>query len=193
MLIACDFVPHHNWMSFAAWYSVMKMLPDAQVGLLCSRRPLDWQMFSWVKTCKLKMRYHPPMSKMDQAKSALAGFLPPPLLVMDPDVMMVREMDDSMMESLQKPFLDAGKVWVVNDANAVREASDVCQDVREDKMSTFASYHEGWGNFVTASWINKVSPPFQQRFGRADMTSNEVKVERLWQQLSTSFQNVSRG
>lgn len=191
VLIACDYLPHHHWMSFAAWYSVSKFLPDAQVGILCNRRPLDWHMYGWVKTLKLKMRYHQPLTKEQQVKAALGGFLTAPLLVLEPDVVIVRELED--LSPFDKPFVKSDKVWIVNDPDAPPEQADLCRDVKDEQSATFVSYPEGWGNFVTSTWINSARSPFQHRFGKAGMTSNEVKVEKLWQQLSHLFQTVSRG
>lgn len=201
VLIACDYVPHHHWMAFATWYSVSKNLPDAKVGILCNRRPLPVQMYGWARTLKLNMRYHQPLTKEQQVRAALFSgnncsestfpFLTAPLLVLEPEVVMVREMDD--FSCFEKPFLQSDRVWVVNDPDATPEKSDLCLSVKDEHTATFVAYPDGWGNFVTSSWINKVRSPFQHRFGKAGMTSNEVRVEKLWKQLSHLYQTVSRG
>lgn len=194
VLIVCDYVPIYNWMTFATWYSLSKILPDARVGIMCNRRPITWQMFDWTRTLKVKMRQHPPVEKEEQVKMALADpFYSTPLLVVEPDVLAIRDVEADTLEYFQKPFVKADKVWVINDFGAVPESADLCSDVREDKISTFVSYPAGWGNFVASTWINKASSPFRHKFGKAGMTANEIKVEKLWQQLATVFQTVSRG
>lgn len=195
VLIVCDYSPHHDWMAFASWYSFSKMLPDAQVGILCNRKPFDWQMFSWARKCRVKMRIHAPMTKDEQVRFSIDNkFLDTPLIVVEPEVVMLRGFTDEDVEFFQKnPLIKSNKVWVVSDPSAESVDSDLCCNVKEDKISTFASYPDGWGKFVTSSWINKASSPFQHSFGRGGMTSNEVKVDKLWKQLSLLFQTVSRG
>lgn len=188
VLIVCDYSPHHHWMTFATWYSFAKMLPDANVEISCNRLPVIWQMFDWARTCKVKLRIHQPLAKEEIIKS-YSG----PLIVVEPDVLMIREITDSELEFYRTPFAKSGKVWIVNDPTAEPVDVDVCCDVKEEKICTFVAYPNGWGKFVTSSWINKTSTPFQHRFGKGEMTSNEVKVEKLWKQLSPIFQTVSRG
>lgn len=168
IFIACDHVPHHNWMSFACWYSLNKMLPDAQIALGCTKNNMMINLFSWARTLKIKIHYH-------QEKD-LTNFMPSPLLIVDADMMMINEPDCDFGNNL-----------------TVEMGSNMCCDVKEEKNLPFVSYREGWGNFVTSSWINKISTPFHHRFTRVGMTPNEMKVDKLWRQMSVLFQTVSRG
>ncbi|RDJ35318.1 MAG: hypothetical protein DWQ19_10920 [Crenarchaeota archaeon] len=53
IVISCDFLPHHNWMSFASWYSIYKNLPDAKVRILCKRTQFVSDFFKWTFKCKV--------------------------------------------------------------------------------------------------------------------------------------------
>jgi hypothetical protein len=178
VLILCDYIPIHNWMTFACWYSLSKILPDSKIGIMCNRRPVTWQMFDWTRRLRVNMQIHAPLTKEQNISKALAGsFYSKPLLVLEPNILAIRDLEN--LEGVQE----------VTDV----ASSDLCSDVRGDKMSPFVSYSDGWGNFVVSSWINRAGSPFRHKFGRENMTVNEVRVERLWGQLATVFQTVSRG
>jgi len=50
ILIHCNYLPHHDWMTFAAWYSIIKNLPDAEVSIYCDRSKfVNMPIFSWAK------------------------------------------------------------------------------------------------------------------------------------------------
>lgn len=57
--------------------------------------------------------------------------------------------------------------------------------------STFVDYEEGCGNFVVDKWINTKKIPFYnalKRFGKADLTINEMAILKIWQQCDLIYQ-----
>lgn len=54
IIIKCEYIPHHDWMTFASWYSIYKNLPDAEVKLVCHRIPSTHQLFHWPDKCSVK-------------------------------------------------------------------------------------------------------------------------------------------
>jgi hypothetical protein len=54
ILIKCEYVNHHDWMSFLSWYSIRTNLPDAKMCVLCKRGMYTTKsLFSWVYKCKI--------------------------------------------------------------------------------------------------------------------------------------------
>jgi len=47
VLIDCEYLPGHNWMAFAACYSLYKNLPDAQAVVLVRRGVSPFSLFGW--------------------------------------------------------------------------------------------------------------------------------------------------
>lgn len=77
----------------------------------------------------------------------------------------------------------------------VKDIKSICSDCRDDKFTPFVSYGIGFGNFVMADWINTVECPFSwaDRFMTALAGANEVKILKLWKQLSPIYATLSRG
>lgn len=46
IIILCDCIPLHDWMSFASWYSIKKKLPEYEVILEISSK---CQFFAWAR------------------------------------------------------------------------------------------------------------------------------------------------
>ena len=66
-------------------------------------------------------------------------------------------------------------------------------DVKSDQLSTFVEITEGCGNFVASEWIHRNRGPFQNavdNFSTLDMSANESKVLRLWQQLYVIYSTL---
>lgn len=51
IVISCDETKCHDWMAFAAWYSINKNLPDAEVTLVVNRGPTVY--FNWANKCQV--------------------------------------------------------------------------------------------------------------------------------------------
>ncbi len=56
IIINCEYKTHHNWMSFASWYSISKNLPDAEVFVECNRGLSKLQLFDWAFKCKVPFK-----------------------------------------------------------------------------------------------------------------------------------------
>lgn len=53
ILMLCEYTRHHDWMSFASWYSIYKNLPDATVEISCLRTNCQDQLFNWPVKCNV--------------------------------------------------------------------------------------------------------------------------------------------
>ena len=55
--ILCNYLPHHNWMAFASWYSIYKNLPDAKVKIFCDKSimTIEQELFIW--TSKVQVEF----------------------------------------------------------------------------------------------------------------------------------------
>lgn len=182
ILIACDYLPHHNWMSFLCWYSLTKNLPEAKVFVASHRRLMKRDFFIWTRKCKVPYILHKESDDEGQIKYALNYGVCKPLLVLPPDCVCVRDFNESgfIPESLSE-------ITTLNS-----ELSCDCKDVNP---CSFATYSNGWGKFVTSYWINKMSCPFFFcfKYNQSDSTANELRIERLWNVAAPLFLTVSRG
>lgn len=55
IVINCDYIPGHNWMSFASWYSINTNLPDAEVLVAYKRAMPLWDLFHWTGKFKVQL------------------------------------------------------------------------------------------------------------------------------------------
>lgn len=182
ILIACDYLPHHDWMSFFCWYSLTKNLPDAKVTVASHRRLMEFEIYSWTRRCKVPFILHKETDEAGQIEVALLQNTHKPLLVIPPEVVCVRDFDEAGFspESLSEVrLLDY----------------ELSCDCKEDRSCAFATYQNGWGKFVTPSWINKTSCPFLSgvKYNQGMLSANEVRIGRLWSMATPLFQTVSRG
>ena len=198
VVISCECTPHHNWMSFACWVSLNKNLPDAKVAVVATRG-LGGNFFLWTKGCKVPFCYHSPLDgprKSWHAQVAMSlGVAHLPIFVIEPHVLAIREFGQSFTDNSTSP---GGDVWLLKDGTSQPVAIDetLCRPARGDDFTTFVSYAEGWGKFVTADCINKGDYPFRraERFHSGDvMTLNEAKILDLWKRMDRLFTAVSRG
>jgi hypothetical protein len=100
VLVCTDYRFVSHWMSFAAWYSVRKNLPDADIGVVCARYPINLQLYDWVYRAGVKFFCHsdvgrrnglPYLNKLYGVYVALKeGLVSQPLVVLDSDMMAVR-------------------------------------------------------------------------------------------------------
>ena len=58
IVIDCEYIPLHNWMAFASWYSISKNLPDAKVTIACKRTMPIQEVFVWPKKCNINFFMH---------------------------------------------------------------------------------------------------------------------------------------
>jgi hypothetical protein len=85
LLIRCNYLSHHNWMSFISWFSIKKYLPDAEICVQCDRNKfVNCSLFEWVKKLNVDFSY-------SRLQSPLLGFIEIPC-----DVMAIGEWDNKL-------------------------------------------------------------------------------------------------
>jgi hypothetical protein len=182
ILIACDYLPHHSWMSFLCWYSLTKNLPEAKIAVASHRRLMKLNLFGWTRKCNVPFILHKATDDEGQVQAALDHGIEKPILVVPAEAMCVRD------------FTEAG---FSPDAltEVTRLNNEMVCDCKEERPCVFATYPNGWGKFVTSSWINKGSCPFLfgVKYGQGNLTANEARIGRLWNAATPLFQTVSRG
>jgi hypothetical protein len=58
IFITCNYLPHHDWMTFISWYSIKKNLPDAKVVISCDKSKFTrTPVFEWVKKVNVDFTY----------------------------------------------------------------------------------------------------------------------------------------
>lgn len=182
ILIACDYLPHHNWMSFLCWYSITKNLPDASVFVAVHRKSITQNLFMWTQKCKVPFILHKETNDEGQIEAAINYGVSKPMLVLSPDSICVRD------------FKEAG--FSPESLSEVRLLdSELFCDCKEDRPCTFVTYSNGWGKFVTSSWINKMGCPFSSmvKYNQGYLTANESRIGQLWIAATPLFLTVSRG
>lgn len=85
-VIACDYVPHHDWMAFATWVSVRDHLPEANFFVTAPRRESPYLLFAWCRRCRVPVR---PSVK-----------LPQPAVRLSPELVMVRDPDAGQLQKI---------------------------------------------------------------------------------------------
>jgi len=178
ILILCDFAPSHDWMGFVCWHSLNKNLPDAKVGILCNRNRMQWQLFDWTRQCEVEFSLHTPINKENQVSLALKRDAP--LLILEPDIMAVDDLDPKLLELFSE--------------NEKLMGSKLCLDAKDEDVSSFVSYRNGWGKFNSETLANKMVNPLTnvRRYSNSMMTVNETKIMKLWEQASLMFRFLSK-
>lgn len=182
ILITCDYLPHHSWMSFICWYSISKNLPDASVFVVSNRRLMNCDLFSWARKVKIPLFLHPNTDIEGQIEIALKNGVEKPLLVIPPESICVRDFDEAGYST-----------DLIYDIKRLDD--DLFCNCKENRSCVFAIYPDGWGKFVTSSWINKMSCPFRSaaKYNQTILTANEARIGRIWKSATPLFQTVSRG
>ena len=182
ILISCDYLLHHNWMSYFCWYSLQKNLPDAKVFVASPRKIMNANLFDWARKCKVPLILHKELDLNGQIEIVLSKGAQQPLLVVSPENVCVRDFDEAS-------FSPEGIVGV-----KILDEELSC-DCKEDRFCVFVTYSKGWGKFVTGTWINKTSCPFffGSRYAQGGLNANEVRIDHLWTAATPLFQTISRG
>lgn len=182
VLISCEYLLHHNWMSFLCWYSLFKNLPEAKVIVASPRQIMTRNLFDWTRKCNIPLVLHKETDDTGQIQAVINHGSTMPILVVSPDSVCVRDFDEAGFSPKSLTELS-------------RLNSELSCDCKEDRPCVFATYPAGWGKFVTSSWINKASCPFMfgAKYAQGELTTNEVRIGRLWNAATPLFQTVSRG
>ena len=148
IVIPCDYSFSHNWMSFICWYSISKNLPEANVIIVCNRKKMNYDLFSWTKRCKVKFFINKDTDLQGQISCVKKNDVQEPILVVDPDTVCIRDLDECKINV---------NFW--KETILANYHSDILSDCKDSNISLFASYRKGWGAFVSSQWIDKESCP----------------------------------
>lgn len=174
IVISCEYTPSNNWMSYLSWYSISKNLPEAKVFVSCKRSDIISPLFIWTKKASVPFKMH---SKEVENVFNLQSFL-----VIPPHVLAIRD----FQEAFEEPIFE-NNITLIENTSFVKEA-------KTNEFCVFCSYLNGWGNFVTAEWINSFICPLLtlKKFSKLNMTINEKRIEKIWSN-SISLFNTIRG
>jgi hypothetical protein len=177
-------------MSFLAWYSFYRNIPEAKVAVACNRLLMKHQLFDWAKRCDVPLAIRKSDTPLSHAKYFLEkGILSFPLLILTtPDIVAVRELANASI--FDKSFSVPKAIFLTEMTEPVeRYGQSVIFDVKGKDFETFMTYENGWGKFVTSSWINKEIHPITPlwKYEEADMSANERRLAELWKDFTPLF------
>lgn len=169
IIIESNYTFSGDWMAFACWYSISKMMPDAEVRLSVTKvSKIDRPLFAWAN--KVGIKHY---NKDDLNKKTI---------FLDCAIIMVRELNDNFLNALD-----------INTESSVPE--ELISTAHQDGYVPFVEYRSGCGNFFMAEWIDIAECPFSwaDKFMTAEATVNEIKVLKLWKQMGPLYATLSRG
>lgn len=182
LVISCEHLPGHNWMSYLCWRSIKNCLPDANVFIICKRNNVTGNLFLWAKKLNIFFK----MYNEDNYLKTLNN-ISLPIIVLPPYCLALRDFEECNLDPNKE---------IKNKINYLKETKLFC-DSRGDDFNVFCSYKEGWGNFNTNNWLNKIESPlsrlFIKRLEKNQMSLNEVKIKNFWLDSAPLFQAISGG
>jgi hypothetical protein len=186
VVIECDFLPHHEWMSFLAYWSLKNNLPEAKAIVTCVRRDMNIDILNWPRKCNVPILFHKPMDQ-DNLSYFIATHpkikVTQDFIFIKPTIVFLRDFEES---STNPDVFERGK--------NISEIQGIVSKINSENPTICCDYSEGWGKFVTSDWINKKSIPFSSvNFVDADMSLNENRLARLWKSATKIYPSVSRG
>lgn len=189
ILISCDYMPCHSWMSFLAWYSFYRNIPEAKVVVACNRLPMKHQLFDWTKRCDVPFSLFKPDSSFNHLRYFIdKKIISFPVLILSPDVVVVRELND--VSAFDNSFSEKKATFLTEMTETVLSYDkSLVFDVKGQDFATFVTYENGWGKFVTSSWINKDMHPFTPlwKYDDVEMSTNERRLSGLWRDCIPLF------
>lgn len=193
VLLLCSHRTHHDWMSFLCWYSFQRNLPECRFSIVCSRLEIRCTLFAWTKRAGVPLAMTRQSEQGEMVKVGWGrGMCSTPLLVVTPDILCVRDFCGSDFP-LTKNARKQGFVFVSDQASETPEDDALWQSAGSDTACSFVSYSEGWGNFRTNSWIDKVGNPLSlHRPVTPGEGANEGKIAEVWRGASGVFHELSR-
>jgi hypothetical protein len=153
VLICTDYTFIYNWMSFAAWYSVSKNLPDAKIAVVSSRNNMNLQLYKWANKVDVKFFLHknvglpnniPYLNKIYGTYVAVKeSLVDQPLLVLDSDMMCLRNLSNDNLEKLNSSSFATnhdGSMWYFNN-HYLEKFSDAIHKVKELNGKSLCNDH----------------------------------------------------
>lgn len=189
ILVVCDYTPCHHWMSSLAWYSFYRNLPEAKVAVACNRLLMKHQLFDWTKRCDVPFALRKSDTPFSHAKYFVEkNILSFPLLILQPDVVAVRDLQNSAVFDGDS-FSTHKAIFLTEAIEPIEKDLPLVFDVKGQDFQTFMTYENGWGKFVTSSWINKEIHPITPlwKYEDVNMTANERRLAELWKDFTPLF------
>ncbi len=167
ILICCDYVRHHNWMTFSSWYSIFKNLPDAKVKIICKRTDIKETLFNWTRKCNVPFMQYSADDRLFTEVARDLGIFEP---------------NEEFMEILPN-------VMAVSHYNEFSLGPVDCQS---DNNSTFVRYLK-CGKFVDYEWINTNKNPFgnTKKLFSDDLMLNEYRILKMWDKCHNTYTAIA--
>ena len=145
ILICSDYKFVFNWMSFAAWYSIKRNLPHSEIAVTCARDFSNVQLYNWAYRSGVKFFLHKNVNKQLPYLNKIYGvyialkeeLIKPPFLVIDADMMAVRNLSNYCLDILNKSVFATNKngtVWYFNN-NCLEKIVDTINKISESDLS----------------------------------------------------------
>lgn len=127
VLICSDYNFIFNWMSFSAWYSIRRNLPDAEIAVTISRNFSNVQLYNWAYRSGVKFFLHKNVGKenllyLNKIYGVYVALkeklINPPFLVVDADMMSVKNLSEHSLKILNKSEFATnrnGTIWYFAD------------------------------------------------------------------------------
>jgi len=194
VLLCCEHVLHHEWMSFISWYSFQRNLPDAKFSMLSTRAGMKYDIFRWTKRAGIQFEITNNLDPMHRLAYAIKkGMATLPVLVIRPEVLCVREFDND------PNFLYGNRhkgscMLVSEDGKPSIYDERLCYEASEPDFCNFVTYEKGWGNFKIDQWLNKSGNPLQRRLRHSNgaVGINERRIASMWDGATEVFYCMSR-
>lgn len=183
ILITCDFIPHHGWMSFLSWYSIYKNLPESKVYIACNRKLMINNFFGWARRCNVPFVLHKQMEIQEQIDFAIKQKkIEMPILVVPAEFLCVRDFKEANFSAENFKNL-----------HFLEDFPELYADCKSNNNSCFISYKDGWGKFNTSKWINNLNCPLvpEFKYNTAIMTANESKINQLWNNATMLYKGLA--
>ena len=206
ILITTQYSLDCEWLSFAAWYSITHLLPDAEVVILCKRTEAELlYLYQWAYRLRIKF-YQFKGIKTDSddqdrsyyiSKAIQKNLVNFPLLVVNSDIMAIREFSRTTLKAFNETKLALNKsIWYFREAADSILSDEIlipelCSDVTTNDITSFIHLSEKCGNFYrkdatpasSGHWSFAIMP----YYAPAVMSINEKKVFDLWARMSDIF------
>lgn len=188
VLIASDYQYERDWMAFASWYSVHKMLPEADVFIALPATAdtvLVARMFRWLDRAGVRRLRCDPADLLTACAAAESADIPKPYISMHDDVLAVRDLQvEQLVETTTSP--DGGVVFYEkNPAEAgLSVINGLCSGCKTDEFTSFVRVGQECGRYRRDY---RQGPPFTREARSDTVTVNEHLVLNLWQQMGRAY------
>ena len=148
------------------------------------RRKAGADIFNWTRRCSIPLVLHTIDSLLEIKSFALKNpksKITEPVLLVKPSVVFLRDFDE------------AGFNPNIFEKNSF-DIDGLISNIKSQNPTVCCDYSDGWGNFVTSTWINKSSIPFSAvDYSAGIMSPNEKRLAALWESASKMYQSILRG